>query len=121
MIRKGRKKRKTTVATCARRQRRAVVVRRDPSFLHIRSYPIFLSLSLIYTLLHFGRPDFNDFKEEAVAVRSEKKKYERHARAYTRPHTATYIHTRTHAILARIYVHAHTLAFTRTHTHTLKE
>jgi len=31
-----------------------------------------LAFSHLYTLLHFGRPDFNDFKEEAAAVRSIK-------------------------------------------------
>lgn len=76
MIRKGRKKR--TTAACAT----GVEHGREEGpqfFTHSFVSPdpppfILLSLSLIYTLLHFGRPDFNDFKEEAAAVRSKKKK-----------------------------------------------
>lgn len=76
MIRKGRKKR--TTAACATGVVRGGVGG-TPVFYTFVRFPdplpiILLPLSLIYTFLHFGRPDFNDFKEEAVAVRSTKKK-----------------------------------------------
>jgi len=76
MIRKGRKKRERRRACSLAVERGAegpqffthsLVSSPPPASVHSS-----LAFSHLYTLLHFGRPDFNDFKEEAAAVRSIK-------------------------------------------------